>query len=153
MNTELYRNLASELCECMGLHEDASFLDSGMLIVDDLDVLLFYDEKFDPNRLQIRVDFGKLPSIESGSTLLLVELMASNFIYGLGGLAVFSMNPTNGHIVFTTQHIVERSTSAQELWFELRNSISQAHSAWEKALSNLPRTLQDLRNAGGQPVA
>ncbi|MDM0029830.1 hypothetical protein [Variovorax saccharolyticus] len=144
MNTELYRNLASELCSCMGLQDNAAFLKSGMLVVDDLDVLLFYDEQFDPNRLQVRVDFGEIPTLADGSALLLMELMASNFIYGLGGLAVFSMNPANGHVVFTTQHIAERSMTAQDLWLELRSSITQAHSAWKEALSKLPDRLHQL---------
>ncbi|MDB5795726.1 MAG: hypothetical protein JWR25_2105 [Noviherbaspirillum sp.] len=137
MNAERYKQLAREFCQCAGLPSDDPFLRTGMLKIDGLDVLLHYDEEFDPERLQIRVDFGELPEATGSRLALALSVLSVNFEHGFGGLHVFSVNPNNGHVVFTKQHVIDTATTAQDLYGDLAQSISEAHASWEEAINRV----------------
>jgi hypothetical protein len=137
MNQERYRELAREICKCAELPPDDAFMESGMLNIDGWDTLLFYDEEFDPERLQIRIDLGEMPSSPGAPQVVMLSLLSTNFVYGLGGLSVFSINPSDGHIVLTTQHMIDMRTSAQDILAFLREAVGQARGLWEEVLGAL----------------
>jgi hypothetical protein len=137
MNKDRYRELAQEICECAGLPPDDPFIESGMLNINGWDTLLFYDEEFDPECLQIRVDLGELPSASEASQAIMLSLLSTNFVYGLGGLSVFSVNPRDGHIILTTQNAIGVSTTAQDILAFLQESVGQARDRWQEVLGEL----------------
>lgn len=139
MHEESYRRLIREVAQCAGLSANDPFLETGLMNVDGLDTLLFYDEEFDPERLQIRIDFGSLPTDLDELRMLTLSLLSVNFDYGMGGLAVFSVNPSNAHVILTTQHTLHEYLTAQDLLASIRNSNAQARFAWEEANSKVSR--------------
>ncbi len=137
MNTARYRQLTRELARCAGLAADDPFLETGLLSVNGVETLLFYDESFDPHRLQIRMDFGPLPPDQEHQRRLMLSLLAVNFVYGLGGLAVFSVDPSNAHVILTTQHTLDARVTAQELLDTLKEASAQAGVAWDQARATI----------------
>lgn len=133
MNTARFEALKKDLARCAGLPPDDAFLATGVLKVNGLDTLLFYDEELDPERLQIRVDFGPLPSEPQALSVLMRSLLAVNFTYGMAGLAVFSINAGNDHVILTLQQRLDVTVTAQDLLGVLRHSNLQAMFAWEQA--------------------
>jgi hypothetical protein len=132
MNTERFEQLAKGLAQCAGLAFDDPFHTTRVLKVNGVETFLFYDEAFDPDRLQIRMDFGDLPNDPRQLNDLMLSVLAMNFTYGLGGLAVFSVNPEDAHLVLTTQHTLEPSMAPQDLLVALKESNAQAVFAWEE---------------------
>lgn len=137
MNTARYRQLTRELAQCAGLPADDPFLETGLLTVNDVETLLFYDESFDPRRLQIRMDFGPLPPDHEHQRRLMLSLLAVNFVYGLGGLAVFSVDSSNAHAILTTQHSLDAQVTARDLLDILKDASAQAGAAWEQARATI----------------
>lgn len=109
-----------------------------MLNIGGWDTLLFYDEEFDPGRLQIRIDIGELCLAPEALSAVMRSLLSANFVYGLGGLSVFSINPGDGHIILSTQKPIDTDTTAQDILAFLREAIGQARSLWQEILGGLP---------------
>lgn len=136
MNTARFEKLANELALCAGLASDDPFHETRVMKVNGLDTLLFYDEAFDPERLQIRMDFGGLPKDPVQLNALMLSMLSLNFIYGMGGLAVFSVDSSNAHLILTTQHGLDTTLTAQDLLAVLQESHAQAVSAWDELNTN-----------------
>ena len=136
MNTARFEKLATELAFCAGLASDDPFHETRVMKLNGLDTLLFYDEAFDPGRLQIRMDFGGLPKDPVQLNALLLSVLSLNFVYGMGGLAVFSVDSSNAHLVLTTQHGLDTTVTAQDLLAVLQESHAQAVSAWGELNAN-----------------
>ncbi len=136
MNTARFEKLATELALCAGLASDDPFHETRVMKVNGLDTLLFYDEAFDPERLQIRMDFGGLPKDPFQLNALMLSVLSLNFIYGMGGLAVFSVDSSNAHLILTTQHGLDTTLTAQDLLAVLQESHAQAVSAWDELNAN-----------------
>lgn len=132
MDSQRFRQLTINLAHCAGLPADDPFIDTGALKVNGMSTLLFYDEEFDPDRLQIRFDLGEVPDDPAESLPFLHAILRVNFVFGLGGLAVFSINVNNNHVILTTQHTLAESISAQDLFFILQEAAQKAHFAWEQ---------------------
>lgn len=132
MDAQRFKRLKIDLAHCARLPANDPFIETGALKINEIDALLFYDEEFDPDRLQIRFDLGKLPDKVDALLPLTLALLSVNFIFGLGGLAVFGINVNNEHIVLTTQHILSDSVSAQDLFSLLQEAAYKANQAWQE---------------------
>lgn len=130
-NLEHYRKIIEEFCEITHIQDVASLFEHGQINVHGVDMLLFYDEEFDPERLQIRIDLQKLPHAEKSAEALLAALLVSNYDFGMGGFFVFGVNPHDGHVVLTLQQMIDIETTGQNLLKMLQSAAMQAKSQWQ----------------------
>lgn len=76
-----------------------------------------------------------MPADLATAHALMRSLLSVNFVYGLGGLAVFSIDDDNGHVILTLQRELATHVTAQDLLGELREANAQAVFAWETAMN------------------
>ena len=141
-STEHYRKIIHEFCEIVGLQDPVGLFEKGQLHVDGFDMLLFYDEQFDSERLQIRMDFRELPTSEHPPAVLLTALLVNNYIAGMGGLFVFGLNPEDGHVVLTMQVSIDAETTGRELLDALRDTTARAKTLWQGICDEFVRANQ-----------
>jgi hypothetical protein len=130
-STEHYRKIIHGFCEIAGLDDPIRLIEDGQLHVNGFDMLLFYDEQFDPERLQIRIDFRNPPALEKRLADMLAALLMNNYIGGMGGLFVFGLNPEDGHVVLTVQVNIDADTTGQDLMSALRDTTARAKTIWQ----------------------
>lgn len=118
------------------IQDAVTLVENGQISVGGLDVLLFYDEEFDPNRLQIRVDLQELPVLGKSAEALLTALMIGNYSFGMGGLFVFGINPLDGHVVLTIQQEIDNETTGRSLLDALQKTVMQAKSQWQQVCAD-----------------
>lgn len=132
MNTAIYRALLQSLGKYLQLHDLARFASSGLLEIENMPVVLLYDEAFDPQLLQIRFDLGDSP--EEGREALWYALLDSNFIWGEGGRFVFGVCSDTDHVVLTIQHAIAADVTAAELGDWLRGAAREVLARWTEIL-------------------
>jgi hypothetical protein len=136
MDHHRYRVLLDDMCDHVKLQHREHFLDSGLLRISDTDLLLFHDAAFDPDYLQIRIDFGAIP--EDSRLDIWHGLLAANFEWGQGGYLVFSLVPANGHIILSLKHVLTVEMNGAELAGWLQFAVQEASSHWTRILSGTP---------------
>jgi hypothetical protein len=141
MNTSQYRNFLEEFASLVGINTDL-LMEDGRINVDGLDMLLRYDEEFNPNLLQVRISFGPLP--QQHRLMLLTALMCENYVWGYGGTCGFSVNPDSFNIVLTVQLRLSEEFSAQDLWQGLSTLAHNGHSLWDEAHHNIARIREGM---------
>lgn len=139
---EHYRKIIEEFCEITQIQDVANLFEHGQINVRGLDMLLFYDEEFDPARLQIRVDLQKPPHSGRSVKALLTALLVSNYGFGMGGLFVFGINPHDGHVVLTVQQMIDAETTGQALLESLQGIAAQAEQVWQQICDELKKMNQ-----------
>jgi hypothetical protein len=147
MNAEKFRKLMKEFCRAGGMDESDEAVDSGIVCIDGINLLMYYNEEFGEDRLQLRLDFGEFERNETGSAVLAAILM-NNFTWGLGGSHVFSLNPSNGHIVFTMQAFLNDAMTGAQLLDIANDLVKESRIAWEEAM----RKLSNLKSFSSSPT-
>lgn len=99
-DTQNYHYLLRDFAHATSLADPEHFLSTGLIQVDGLTMLLHYDEDRMPNHVLLRMDLGE---IRGDKERTLFNLLVSNFIMGMLGIYVFSIDPSHGHIILTVQ--------------------------------------------------
>jgi hypothetical protein len=127
MNTYEYHQLLQAFCKEVGL-DAPKLIQDGLVTVDGMDMLLFYDEQKNAELLVIRMDFGRCP--DELAPIMWRALLAANHNLGPDALCTFSMHPSEGNIVLTLNTKMTHNTDAQELIHALRNHVQEARRCW-----------------------
>lgn len=137
--SEHYRRIIHEFCDLAGLQEPLRLIEDGRLCIDGVDLLLVYDEAFDPRRLQLRMDLQALPRSHKHPTAMLTALLVNNYISGIGGLFVFGLNPRDNHVVLTVQVMLDDEATGRELLTSLKDAVAQAKTVWQQLCDEIAK--------------
>lgn len=141
MNTQRYQNMLREFCRVHALEDAQTFIDTGAIHIDGMDMLLRYDEKLHPDALRLYLDLGMPPP---GTREKLWDmLLISNFVIGeqTGGYIVFSVHPVSNHVVLSMQfHLVE--DNAAFLLQLLKEASAEGQRMWKETLDALLESRQ-----------
>lgn len=147
-STEHYQKLIHDFCEIANLKDPLGLFDNGQIQIDGIDMLLYYDEEFAPNLLQIRVDLEEPPKLEASPDAFLKALLVSNYVVGMGGVFVFGINPMDGHVILTVQQSINDETTGSDLLRTLKSTATQATDVWQKLSGELPVSDDRQRRLG-----
>ncbi|MDB5841701.1 MAG: hypothetical protein JWQ23_3653 [Herminiimonas sp.] len=128
MDLHRYNQVLEEMCDHVKLGDRTQFLENGLLTIGGTDMFLLYDEAFDPEFLQLRIDFGPVP--DCNREHLWRSLLNCNFVWGQGGYLVFSVIPENEHVVLTLKHTLNDEVSGAELANWLAFASGEAKAQW-----------------------
>lgn len=108
-------------------HADAESLgEHGHIVIDGVDIALFFDEQVNPDMLFCYVDMG--PVAEPLRTEIYAQLLTMNLLSGAKTNGVYSLDPASGNVLFVVHFMHPEQLDAAQLAEALQVYATQTNS-------------------------
>lgn len=131
MNEIEYRQLMKDLCEIIDFKDVDTLYQTGQLLVDDMRLIMYFEEALDPDRMFVYVDVCPMkPEADEG---LYKKLLEWNLSVDHTEESIIGLHPNSGNLVLRATVVLDDTITGEVLAEKLARLMNRSES-WKDLL-------------------
>lgn len=138
MKENEFRTLCRKISMALKHPDPESLGKHGRIVIDGVEIALFFDEQVNPDMLFCYVDMGPVP--DTMRTEMYGQLLTMNLLSGAKTNGVYSLDPASGNAIFVVHFMHPEQLDPEQL--------AQAFGIYASQTNNLRAMLREEPQAG-----